>query len=284
MKKLMKIGLPFLLVIVMLAPTMAKADYNVAVGNSFTYDVVKASWDLSYATDASAGTGFQFEEANYPVNTQFTVAVTAASASAVSWDMTVGSATDSGSNGGLDLLGMLLYMFYPLLLGEIPSVWNQTAADLGPSIFPLFFIDAPAFSEFFYQMSNGSYVSTALSDPEWSITNMGGTFDNATAIAVFEWHLDLTFTDAVSGHNYGGTYSLIFAFDKTTGVMKGYSMNINYSGQMDFTAVSIKYEQRVEQVGYNLPGVGFIPGFEWFLVIPAFAVLIGLPIIAKRRK
>jgi len=280
----MKIGLPILLFIIMLAPTMAKADYNVAIGNSFTFDVVKSNWDFKYGAEASAGSGFSFEEVKYPEKTQFTVEVTAAGTTSVDWDMTVGSVTDSGSNGGFDLLGMLFLMFYPFLLGEIPSSWNQTAADLGPYIFPLFFVDAPMFSDFFFDMSNDTYMSTGFSDPEWVITNMDGNFDNASAVAVFDWHFDMTWTDAVSGHNYGGTYTFIFAFDKTTGAMKGYYMDIDYSGQMDFTAVTVKLEQRVELVGYNLPGVGFIPGFEWFMVIPAFALIIGLPIILKRRK
>jgi len=284
LKKIIKIGLPLLIVIIMLAPTMTKADYNVAVGNSFTYDVVKSSWDYTYGTDSSAGKGFQFEDVKYAEKTQFTVLVTAASASSVGWNMTVGGVTDTGINGGGDLFGVALLMFYPLLLGDIPSSWDQAEADLGPHIFPLSFVDAQEFSEFFYEMSNDTYISTAMSDPEWVVTNMGGSFDNTSAIAVFEWHFDSTWTDTVSGHNYGGTYTFIFAFDKTTGVLKGYYMNIDYSGQMEFTAVTIKHEQRVEQVGYNLPGVGFIPGFEWFMVIPAFALLIGIPIIIKRRK
>ena len=53
---------------------------------------------------------------------------------------------------------------------------------------------------------------------------------------------------------------------------------------MEFTAVSIKHVQRVEQVGYNLPGVGFIPGFEWFMVIPVFALLGGIAVVLRKRK
>ena len=201
MKKITKIGLPILLFIIMLAPTMAKADYNVAVGNSFTFDVVKSNWDFKYGTDASAGTGFSFEEVKYAEKTQFTVLVTAAGTTSVDWDMTVGSVTDSGSNGGFDILGMIFLMFYPFLLGEIPSSWNQTEADLGPFIFTMFFIDAPAFSDFFFEMSNDTYISSGFSDTDWVITNMDGNFDNTSAIAVFDWHFDMTLTDTVSGHN-----------------------------------------------------------------------------------
>ncbi|NPE07987.1 MAG: hypothetical protein GNW80_06880 [Asgard group archaeon] len=285
MKKIMKIGIPILLIVIMLAPTMVKGNYNVAVGNSFTYDVVKSSWDVTAGANSASAKGFAFEEMNYAEKTQFIVEVTAASAAGVDWDQTVGSVTYAGSNGGSDLLGVFFYMFYPLLLADISSVtWNQTEMDLGPELFPVYFVDPQLYSEFFYDFANDTYVTSSISDPEWVLTTIDGTFDNSSAIAVFEWHLDMTWTDAVSGHNYGGTFTFIFAFDKTTGATKGYYFDVDYSGQVDFTAISIKHTQRVEQVGYNLPGVGFIPGFEWFLVIPAFALLVGIPVIIKRRK
>ncbi|MBK5115174.1 MAG: hypothetical protein KGD59_07230 [Candidatus Heimdallarchaeota archaeon] len=285
MKKIMKLGIPILLALIMLAPTMVKANYNVAVGNSFTFDVVKSSWDVTVAGDSASVKGFEFEEMNYAEKTQITVLVTAASAISVDWDMTVGSVTYSGGNGGLDLLGMIFYMFYPILLADLASgTWNQTEMDLGPSIFPMFFVDPDVFSDFFYDFANETYITSAFSDPEWVLTNIGGSFDNSSDIAVFDWQFDMTWTDAVSGHNYGGTYSMVFAFDKTTGATKGYYFDVDYAGQVDFTAISVKHTQRVEQVGYNLPGVGFIPGFEWFMVIPALALLAGLPIIIKRRK
>jgi len=279
----MKIGIPFLLVIIMLAPTMARADYNVAVGNSFTFDVVKSNWDISYGTNSSSGNGFEFEEVKYAEKTQFTVLVTAASTTDVDWDWTVGSETVSGYNDALDLFGIALYLFYPLF-SVMAGTWNQTAADLGPMILPVFFVDSYEFSEFFYQMSNETYVTSAFTDPEFIISSIGGTFDNSSDVAVFEWHLDMTITVATDGVNYGGTYTFIFAFDKTTGAMKGYYIDVDYSGTVDSYAAANKLVQRVEQVGYNLPGVRFIPGFEWFIALPAIAILGAIATIVRRRK
>ncbi|MHA1121736.1 MAG: choice-of-anchor S family protein [Candidatus Heimdallarchaeota archaeon] len=284
MKKIIKIGLPFLLVIVMLAPTMTKSAYNVAVGNSFTFDVVKSSWGITQGTNSSTGKGFEFEDVKYPEKTQFTIEVTAASASQVDWDWTVGTEVVAGHNDASDMFGLALFLFYPLF-STSSGTWNQTEADMGlPVLLPVFFVDPVALSDLYLEMSNDTYISTAFTDSEFIITNIGGTFDNTSTIAVFEWHLDMTLTVATDNINYGGTFTYIFAFDKTTGAVQGYYLSMDYSGTIDSIAVSNKFEQRVEQVGYNLPGVGFIPGFEWFLVIPAFALLVGLPIIIKRRK
>ena len=279
----MKIGIPILLVIVILAPTMTKGAYNVAVGNTFTYEAVKTNWDITLGAESSTGTGFSADDKHYADKTQFTVEVTAASAFQVNWDLDIGTDTIAGFNWGLDMLYFSMVIFMPLLY-SLPTTWNQTEMDLGPDLVPIFFVDAPILSDFCYYMTNVTYVSSVFSDPDWIIANIVGTFDNSSAVAVFEWHFDMTWTDAVSGHNYGGTFTFIYAFDKTTGQMKGFYIDINYTGQVDFTIQTVKFTQRFEEVGYNLPGVGFIPGFEWFLVIPAFALLIGIPVIIRRRK
>jgi len=284
LKKAMKVGIPFLLVLVMLAPTMTKAAYNVAVGNSFTFEVVKSNWDITSGTNSSTGKGFEFEDVKYLEKEQFTIEVTAATAAQVDWDWTVGTETVSGYNDDWDLFGIALFLFYPMF-SMLGGTWNQTAADMGPPVLlPVFFVDPVVFSEFFYERSNDTYVSTVFTDSEFIMNNIGGTFDNSSDIAVFEWHLDMTITVATDGINYSGTYTLIFAFDKITGATKGFYLDMDYSGTVDSISTTHILQQRVEQVGYNLPGVGFIPGFEWFVAFPALAILGTIAAIVRKRK
>ena len=285
MRKIIKFGLLFVLVSILLSPTLAKADFNVAIGNTFTYNANKSNWDITYGTDSSTGTGFCFDGQNYVEGTQFEVLVTGASTTSVNWNMTVGSTTLAGINTGMDGFVMLFMLLYPLVIGDYSGGWNQAVMDLGPELFTLFFVDVSMFSEMFYEFSNETYISSMFSTTGWVMTNIGGSFDNSSAIAVFEWHLDMTYTDAGSGHNYGGTYTLIYAFDKTTGAMKGYYMNVDYSGQLDFTSVNVDWQQKVEQVGYKIPGAGgFIPGFEWFIAIPALTLLAGIAVIVRKQQ
>lgn len=284
LKRIEKFLLSLLILVIIIAPTSVKANYNVAIGNSFTFDVEKSNWDFTYGTDSSTGTGFEFEGSNHPEGTQFSVLITDASTIYVDWNMTIGLETDTGTNSGMDGLFVLFLLFYPLLISDF-TPWNQAELDLGPNIAPLFFIDSPMFSNFFYQFSNTTYVSDTFTDDDFVYSQIGGSFDNTTTIAVFEWHMDMTLTNAASGHNFIGTYTWIYAFDKTTGAMKGYLFDIKYSGQLDFTVINVEMYQRVEQVGYNLPGAGgFIPGFEWFIAIPVLTLLGGITIIIKKRK
>ena len=285
MKNTLKIVLPLLVVSVLLGATMAQADYGVTVGNTFTYDVEAASWDVAIGTSSSSGTGFNFLDVKRAVGTQVDVEVTAASPSAVSYDMTIGTDTDSGSSSPFDALAVILLSFFPLLMTTADTMtWNQTEMDLGLELMTLFFAEPDTFSEIFYQMTQDDFVTTVVTDTEYNFDNVGGTFDNDTNIAVFEWHCDLTFTNA--SDNFSGDFVWQYAYDQTDGHMKGNYMNMDYTGTLDGTAITYKLEQRVEETGYNLPAVasGLLPGFEWFMAIPIIALLGGITIINRKRK
>jgi len=284
LKKELKIILPILIIGVLLGTSTVRGTYNVSVGNIFTYDVVKSNWDITFGTNSSSGSGFEFNDVKFPVGTQFTVEVTSVTpASGVSWDMTVGTETDSGSNSPLDILGIAFSLFLPLIFaGSISGTWNQTEVDLGPSILTIFFVEPDTFSDFFYQLANETFVTESLSDTDYQFNNVYGAFDNSSTIAIFEWHFDITFTDTDA--NFGGTYTYKFAFDKNTGQVKGQYYNFNYAGTIEGNNFVYKYTQLVEDENYNMPGVGFIPGFEWFIALPVLAILGSIAVIVRKRK
>ncbi|NHJ40951.1 MAG: hypothetical protein FK731_13050 [Asgard group archaeon] len=280
----MKIGIPILIVGMFLSMTIVRSDYNVAVGNTFNYDVGVSSWDVTLGTNTSSGAGFNFLDVKRAVGSTFEVEVTAVDPlSGVNWDMTLGTDTDSGSNTPFDGLGVIFLLILPVLFAESTvGSWDQADMDLGPELFSFFFIDPDTWEDFFYEISQEGFISS-ISDPDYEFVNVGGTFDNSSTIAVFTWHFDMTYTSV--GYDYSGTFVWMHAFDKNTGHMKGYYMDMDYSGTVAGESLTYKLEQKVEEVGYNLPAVGgFIPGFEWFIAIPALAVLGGVAIIIRKRK
>ncbi|MCF2143750.1 MAG: hypothetical protein K9W42_08635 [Candidatus Heimdallarchaeota archaeon] len=284
MKKGLKIFFPIFFIAILLGTTTVRGDYNVAVGNTFNYDVVKSSWNITFGTNTSQGTGFNFKDVKYPVGTQFTVEVTAVSpASSVSWDMTVGTETESGTNTLLDVIGIAISLFLPVFLaGGVSGTWNQTEIDLGPEIWSLFFLEPVSFSDFFYMLSNETYVTESMSDTHFEFNNVYGAFDNSSTIAIFEWHFDITYTDTDA--DYGGTYTFKIAFDKNTGQVKGQYFAFDYAGTIEGNTFNYKYTQLVEDENYNMPGVGFIPGFEWFITLPVLVLLGSIAVIVRRRK
>ncbi len=63
---------------------------------------------------------------------------------------------------------------------------------------------------------------------------------------------------------------------------------MDYSGTVGGTTRQITMNQKVEEVGYDIDGFafggGFIPGFEWFIAIPALTILGAIAVIVRRRK
>ncbi|NHK30830.1 MAG: hypothetical protein FK730_05725 [Asgard group archaeon] len=285
----MKIGFPLLVVAMLLSTTLVRADFNVTVGATYTYDTIASQWDLKIGANAGQGTGFSEDGKAYTVGTQILVEVTSASPTSVGYDYTIGSDTYSGTATGLDMLGLVFLMFYPLLFAGGTFIWNQTEVEMGPEILLWAFLDKDVASEFFWELSNETYVTSAFTDTEWTFNTIGGNFDNASAVAVFDWVLNAQYVVTADNTDFGGNFRIKMAFDKATGVVKGFKMDMDYSGTVLGSVLDVSMLIHYEQVGYDLGAFffgagGFIPGFEWFIAIPALALLGGIAVIIRKRK
>lgn len=289
MKKLLKISLSILFASLFIGMSFVKADFAVTVGTVNTYDVNHSAWDFSIGSESSSGTGYEFEDQKFAEGTQFTVTVDTATATKIDYTINVGTKSDTGATSAFDIIGVIFILFYPLLLSAgLSGTWNQTKTDLGPSLMGLFFIDPEIANEFFYEMANTTYISSAFTDTEWTYSNIGGTFDNDTNIAVFTWGLNAQYAVPASNTDFSGTYEYIFAYDQTTGEVKGYRLDLDYSGTVEGTLLDMDLFQEVEMLGYNLPAGGLFPsgfiGIELYLAIPALAIIGLLGAVIKKRK
>ncbi|MGC9780753.1 MAG: hypothetical protein HZR80_16040 [Candidatus Heimdallarchaeota archaeon] len=269
--------------------SVIKADYNVTAGTTYTFDVVASEWTLKQGTNTGAGTGFNFENTSYPAGTQFDLNVTSASTSSVSWNVTIGSEFDEGTNSGFDILGFVLLLFYPIMISGGFSTWDQDEIEKGPELFRLFFVDPVGYSDLLTELSNDTYVESMFTDPEWTFSQLQGEFVNSSSTAVFDWYLSGRYYSSADNTDFKGVYNMKFAFDKTTGAVKGFRMYIDYTGNVAGSIMEIDMVQHFEVEGYNLPAFlifpsGFISGFELLIAIPTLAVIGTIAYIIKKRK
>ncbi|MHA1220977.1 MAG: choice-of-anchor S family protein [Candidatus Heimdallarchaeota archaeon] len=290
MKKLLKFSIPILAIAMLFSTTLVHADYAVTVGATFTYDVVESSQTIKSGSDVGGGDGFLFEDHAFAVGQQVVVEVTAETSTSVDYDATVGSVTDSSSSTGFgDALGVAFTLILPLLLPLMFAGWNQTAVDSGPGLFGIFFMDT-AMCEFFEDLTNETALNEDFTDSgELDFKQVAANFDNSTTIAIFDWAFDLQITNASTNTDFGGTYRWKLAFDKNTGVVKGTKYSVDYTGTVDGTLLNVVMDQTMEQVGYDMGAYffgagGFIPGFGWFIVIPALSLVAGIAVIIRKRK
>ncbi len=289
MKKLLKISLAILFASLFIGMSFVKADFAVTVGTVNTYEVNDSAWDFAIGSHTSTGTGYEFEDQKFAEGTQFTVTVDAATASQIGYTINVGTKSDTGATSGFDFLGLIIVMFYPLLLSSgLTGTWNQTESDLGPSLMEMFFIEPTTANEFFYDMANTTFISSVFTDTEWTYSNIGGTFENDTDIAVFTWGLNAQYEIVASNTDFSGTYEFIYAYDQTTGEVKGYRLDLDYSGTVEGSLLNLALLQEVEMLGYNLPAGGLFPsgfiGIELYIAVPALALIGLLGAVIKKRK
>ena len=268
---------------------MTKADYNVTAGTTYTFDVVSSEWTIKDGSNSGTGTGFNFENTSYPAGTQFDLNVTAATTSSVSWNMTIGSESDVGTNSGFDILGFILLLFYPIILSGGFGAWDQDAIEKGPTLFTLFFVDPVGYSNMLTELSNDTFVESIFTEPEWTFSQIQGKFVNSSSTAEFDWYLSGQYYSSADNTDFEGVYNMKFAFDKTTGAVKGFRMYMNYDGTVAGSIMEITMVQHWEVEGYNLPAFllfpsGFISGFEWLIAIPTLAVIGTIAYIVRKRK
>ncbi len=290
MKKLMKITLGIVIASLFIGMTFAKADFSVTTGLVNTYTVNDSEWNIVFDTNSSSGTGFQFEDTLFAEGTQFTVTVDAQTNTTVDYTVNVGAKSDTSSYSALGFaLGTILLLIFPILVSAVvpDGSFNQTEADMGLGLMTSTFVEPTLANELFYQFTNETFetsMSTGMLGTGWTIDEMGGTFDNATDIALFTWVFNGKYVNATTNTDVSGKYTYTTAYDQTTGVVMGTRLDFDYSGTVEGLTFKMDFLQEIEILGYNLPGgAGFI-SLEWFIVLPALTFVGLLGAVIKKRK
>lgn len=296
MKKIIKTVLPIAIISILLCTTLVRGDFQVTAGSNYSFDVITSTWSIKFGPDSAEGTGYPIEDGTFQEGTDFNVEVDAVDpALSVDWTMSKGTKEETGSNTAFDYIGIILYCFYPLLIASgISSSWNVTEVEMGPPVITMFFFD-PAEDvsmEFFRGLANTSAMSTMLTESEYTnLERMEGHFDESGSVAVFDWVIEGQIADESVNTDLEGSELFQIAFDKSTGVLQGYHIKIDFTGSVEGSVTEMKLNQKVEVTGYDLPafyygaGGGLIPGFEWFIGIISLSVLaVPILIIRKRRQ
>lgn len=292
MKKI-KILIPITVIVLILSTTVVQGDYQVSIGETFTYNVNTSNWSIKLGGNSSSVSKCLIVLYSYDEGTSFTVEVTdVVPDTSVSWNLTVGSFVFAYQNDDTDLfqLGSLLLH----IVGQAvvyATIWSQETVDLGPSVhYDFFFNTAHAILDHFRFYANSSYWSPIAADPRHTFTQIDGNFDESGAVAIFDWIVDGTL-NYTSPYNFllDGYERFKIAFDKTTGVMQGYRLELDYDGVIEGQNFEMKLNQEVTINGYTLPTFYYdkpagLPGFEWYLSITAFSAILIVSVILKKKR
>ncbi|MBK5115099.1 MAG: hypothetical protein KGD59_13340 [Candidatus Heimdallarchaeota archaeon] len=294
MKKL-GILFPITVIILILSTTVVQGEYYVTVGQTFTYNVNTSNWSIKLGSNRGSASKCRIVLDSYDEGTSFTVNVTdVVPLESVSWDLAVGSTDFAYQNDDSDLMQIQLLLFDILPYAVANAIsYKQESVDLGPTIQFLFFLAVTddTMDHFRFMANSTFWSSAAADDTRLSFTQVAGNFDESGLIAVFDWIVEgsITYTTPYNW-DLEGVERFKFAFDRRTGVMQGYRLELDYKGVIEGQKFEMELNQEVTISGYTLPAFYYekpagLPGFEWYLSIIAFsAILIVAVIIRKKRK
>jgi len=300
---MLKVIIPLALISLFLSTQLVTANFGVDIGDTFTYDCIAAERTMTIGSNTGTATGYTVDDHEFAEGTSVVVEVLEFDDSLFNttiYEKQAGSYVENGSSStfGFQLGGLLMTVF-PLLfaLGFVDeNLWNQTEAEAPPGMILEPFVEPEAatwtlFADFAAEVQTGTSL---LSDPAMSGLSIQAEYTDSVSEFFFESYLTGTYNDSITNGthifllNYDVDHNFQFAFNKANGVMKGMHIEGSLEGTSNSTVVEISYNMHTELAGYDLPnfqfGGGFIPGFEWFLVIPALGLLVALPIIIRRRK
>jgi len=300
---MLKIALPLLVVGLYLSATFANANYGVNIGDTFTYDVIANKRTITLGTNTATADGYEIDGHAFAAGTSVEIEVLEFDDSFINttiYEIRSGSyfENDSSSTFGFQLGGLFTIIF-PLIIsyGYLDeSQWNQTEAEelAGLGISP--FVEPETatwdlFKEFAAEVQTGTSL---VSDPAMQNLTLQAEYTDSVTEFLFEAFMGGHFTDTYSNgtHIFEQDYTIDhhyqFAYNKANGVLKGHRLVGTLSGTTNGTVLEMEYDNHVELLGYNLPklqfGGGFIPGFEWFIALPAIAFLGLIAVIIRKRK
>jgi len=276
----------------LLMPLVA-GNYQVTIGETFTYTVNNSYWNIKYGAVGSTVSKCRIFLDSVPVGTSFGVEVTdVITFEEVSWNLTLGTNIYSWRNNPSDLgdFNVLLFNVRSQAF-NIATFWSQENSDMGPTAQFLFFIDTadlPMF-DFFRSLVDPSGV-TDFTNTNNSFTQIEGHFDESGSVAVFDWVTEgsCDYTTPFDVHIEGSERFKV-AYDKTTGVLQGYRIELNSLGTVEGQDFEMQMNQEITLDGYTLPAFYFddpdvLPGFDWFISILAISTLIFTSVIIRKRK
>ncbi len=286
MKKSIKGSLLFFVLIIFSGSIFTHANFNVTVGEIFTYEVVTSQWSLVQDLDSGQGAGLKYGGNPFPIGTQFTIEVLTASYSSISWEIAIDGNTATNSNDAADIADMSDFLYLPFLFTSGFGPWDQGEVEMGPGfMLSVFFLEPTAFLDFFQALYDQASTSSFVPSTYWVYNVVDAYFDTSNTIAVFDWVYKAQYNDSGCNTYLSGAYYATIAFDKTTGVLKGYNLDLDYFGDVAGDTLQIDMQQNIEQVGYNIDDFYFTaPGFGWLTVFPALLVVSYFGFLLRKRK
>ena len=141
--KIIRFLIPIAVLVLISSTTFVHGDYQVTVGQTFTYTVNRSFWRVKLGDDSGSSAKYNIGLSNMDEGTSFDILVTdVIPDTSVDYNITVESHTYPSSNDFMTFAIMLFDLFeFNVLSTAFVGSWNQAFVDTGPGLFGEFFFN-----------------------------------------------------------------------------------------------------------------------------------------------
>lgn len=302
MKKAVKIALPMLLIGLILITQTTKGVYQVSIGNTYVYDVIESSMNVTFGINSTDNQGFEIDGQYFNPGNSVTLNVTDVQPTEVTYNISAGAYSEIDQSDLSDLSALFYYMIAPIFTVKIISTlqWNDTiiADTFHENILmkPFLSVEADTWDDWIDVVNGINNNGTILSETYSNGFAIEASYYNTTTDFVFEFLLtgviDEVYVTGVKSSILNMTidHQYQFAYTKATGVMLGMRMEGDVSGRANGTIFEYSYNYHTEQQGYDLPSYQLggptwpFPGFGYLIALGALGTLTTIMVLVRRRK
>jgi len=141
MKKI-KILIPITVIVLILSTTVVQGDYQVTVGQTFTYNVNRSYWRVKVGSDFASAAKYNIGLTSSDEGTSIEINVTdVVPTTSVDYNIEVGSDTYPSSSDSFSFAYMGTDLFFINIIGMYFSgPWSEGSVSIGPSLHGEFFL------------------------------------------------------------------------------------------------------------------------------------------------
>jgi len=303
MRKIVKISILLLICSLILSPIIVSGNYQVSIGQTYSYDINNAQYDVTKGVYSASGNGYQIDGHQFPNETSIVVEVTSVDPpNDVDFEISSGGYVESSSSNLLgDTLGLLIIALFPILLydslgnmvfNEINSSVSQGTGLLMPVFWDISYFDV------FEELASESYISDMTTDPDFQALNFYAEYEEVGNEMIFDWYL-IGSMDVTTPYtlNYDTEHQLKMVYDLSIGVLQGIRMISTATGTHSGQNLDYYMDYYAELQGYDLADFLYGPstptppstpptstvGFGWIAIFLAGSILF-VPIILRKMK
>jgi len=245
-----------LLILLFFSPVyFTSGDYQVSIGQTFSYDVINAELTISLDDEYFSGNGFELESHFFTQGTSISIEVISFGLDNLIYSITSSSFSENRLADWtfIDENTLSKLLINPMQFIENPlSNISLVTKGLGLYFFP--FVKTISINDFFQSFANGTHYQLIFYNPKINDLYFDTKIIEASNLIYFNFVITGVINNTSPNYTIDFTHESKITYDTSTGVLQGMWFYSEGSGIFDNQSLEYSFESHTEIENYDLPG------------------------------